>query len=58
MRYYVQCDRRQSRKAKLMRGRWRKINNPAFAKWSAIVDAHYDCFAIFQIGDANKCPEG
>jgi hypothetical protein len=46
-RYYVECDRHNAGKAKLLRGYWRKINDPTFIKWSAIINPHYDCSAVF-----------
>jgi hypothetical protein len=56
-RHYIERDRHKTRKAKLLRRRRGKINNPAFGEWPAIIDPHHDCSTILQIGDANKCPE-
>ena len=57
-RYYVERDRHKARKAKFLRGRWGKINDPTFAEWSAIVNPNHDCSTVLQIGDADDCPEG
>jgi hypothetical protein len=55
--HYVQCDRRQARKAEFIRSCRRNIDNPTFGEWSAIVDAYYDRLSVFQISDANECSE-
>ena len=53
--YYVERDRHKARKAKFLRGRWEKINNPTL---SAIVNPNHDCSTVLQIGNADDCPEG
>jgi hypothetical protein len=55
--YYVECDRHKARKAKLLRGCGRKINDPTFVKRSAIINPYRDCSAISQIGNADECPK-
>jgi hypothetical protein len=56
-RHHVERYRHNARKAKLLRGCWRKINDPTFVEWSAIINPYYDCSAICQIGDADECSE-
>ena len=53
--YDIECDGHNARKAKLPRGSWRKINDPTFVEWSTIINPHYDCSAVFQIGDVDEC---
>jgi hypothetical protein len=57
-RHNVERDRHNARKTKLLRGCWRKINDPTFVEWSAIINPYYDCSAVFQIGDADECSKG
>ena len=53
IRHYVQGDRYQSRKTKLMRGRRRKIDNSAFVERSAIIDSHGHVLAVVEVVNSN-----